>query len=158
MGKVTIRHGRISDKHQVLKLWQEMVDYHITISSIDLEMVENAPMLFTKFFETNVRSKNKSAFVAEEDGKIVGYILGEIQKRPPVFKITHQAFITDMAVTKNLRNKGIGTKLMKVFNVWAKDRGMKYIELNVAVENQLGINFWEKQGFKTIILHQRKLS
>ena len=95
--------------------------------------------------------------IAKEDGKIVGYILGEIQKRPPVFKITHQAFISDMAVTKNLRNIGIGTKLMKAFTIWAKDKGMKYIELNVAAENQQGINFWEKQGFKTIMLHQRKL-
>lgn len=155
--QATIRNGRIKDKNQVLVLWQEMTDYHIEMSSIDFEMNDDAPKLFMKFFENNVRSRNKKAIVAEEDGRIIGYLLGAIQKRPPVFKTTHQAFITDAAVTENKRKSGVGTKMLKVFKAWAKEKGMMYIALSVAFENEIGKKFWNKQGFKTILLSQRKM-
>ena len=156
---VKIRNGRINDKKRVLNIWEEMMEYHITISSIDYEMVKNAPELFMKFYENNVRSTKKIALVAEVEktGKIVGYILGTIHPRPPLFKTTHQAFITDTAVSKNKRNLGVGTKLLAEFITWAKEKGMKYITLNVVPENESGKQFWKKHGFKTVLLGQRKI-
>jgi len=152
-----IRPGRIKDKKQVLEIWEELMEYHIGISSIDYEMKDDAPELFLKFFENNVRSRNKKAVVAEEDGKVIGYVLGAIQERPPLFKTTHHAFITDAAVLQENRNKGVGTKLLEEFASWAKEKGMKYIVLSVVPENKIGKDFWEKHGFQTIMLNQRKM-
>lgn len=155
--QVVIRDGRIKDKEKIVKLWKEIMDYHVKISNIDFEMVADATEIFKKFFETNVRSRNKKVIVAEEDGRIIGYMMGTIEKRPPVFKITHRAFITDAGVTANKRNLGIGTKLFNAFSSWAKEKGMKFITLAVVYENEIGIGFWKKQGLETRFLLQRKM-
>ncbi|WP_455392617.1 N-acetyltransferase family protein [[Eubacterium] cellulosolvens] len=154
---IIIRPGRLRDKEQVVELWKELMEYHVQISSIDYEMVKDAPNLFMKFFENNVRSRNKKALVAEEDGEIIGYMLGAIQKRPLLFKTTHQAFITDAAVKRETRNQGVGTKLLESFAAWARERGMKYISLSVVPENESGIKFWQKQGFEIVMFSQRKM-
>lgn len=154
---IKVRRGRINDKEQVLEIWKELMEYHIQISSVDYDMIDDAPEIFMKFFENNVRSRNKMAIVAEEDRKIIGYMLGAIQKRPPIFKTIHHAFITDAAVLKKNRNSGVGTKLLGGFVTWAKEKGMTYIALAVVPENDIGRNFWKKHGFETVMYNQRKM-
>jgi ribosomal protein S18 acetylase RimI-like enzyme len=108
--EIIIRPGKIVDKDQVLSLWQEMMDYHRKVSTNDYEMNDSALDLFSKFYETNVRSRNKIAVVAEDTNthELVGFMQGTIQKRPPVFKELYEAFITDAVVAKTVRGKGIG--------------------------------------------------
>ena len=113
---IFIRKGKIADKEQILNLWHEMMDYHREITNIDFEMVEEAPELFMKYYTNHVRSRNKLAVVADDNGAIVGYLLGSIQKRPPVMKTTHHAFISDMAVTEKYRRKGVGSRIIFEFD------------------------------------------
>jgi predicted acetyltransferase len=108
------------------------------------------------FFRTHVRSRTKIALVAEVDGVIVGYLLGSIQPRPPIFKVQKEAMITDMFVTNKKRRKGIGTKLVSEFFNWAKIKKMKYAVLNVVPENDPGKKFWTKMGFTTTIQFRSK--
>jgi ribosomal protein S18 acetylase RimI-like enzyme len=123
---IVVRKGRLNDVEIVLKLWQELMDYHHEIAAIDFEMIPNAPSLWIKFYRTHVRSGTKIALVAQVDGNIVGYLLGSIQPRPPVFKVKKEAMITDIFVAQNKRRKGIGTKLVSEFFNWAKTKKMKY--------------------------------
>jgi GNAT superfamily N-acetyltransferase len=155
--EILIRNGKVNDKHHVAKIWQEIMEYHREISSINLEVRQDAPKIFMEFYENNVRSINKKALIAEEDGIIIGYMMGAIQKRPPVFKNRNQAFITDAAVTANKRNSGIGEQLLIAFEDWVKEKKLNYIVLNVVPENTVGINFWQKHGFQTIVLNQQKM-
>jgi ribosomal protein S18 acetylase RimI-like enzyme len=155
--EIKIRKGKIADKYQIVDLWHEMVEYHKKITDMDLEMVKEAPDLFMKYYCNHVRSRNKLAIVAEDNGTIFGYLFGSIQKRPPVMKTTHHAFISDMAVTAHYRKKGIGSKIVNEFLNWSKEKGMKYVILNVAQDNGIGISFWENAGFATKILIKRKV-
>jgi ribosomal protein S18 acetylase RimI-like enzyme len=152
-----VRNGKVKDKFQVVDIWNQVMKYHDEISDIDLETRQDAPEIFMKFFENNVRSVNKIALVAEEDRQVIGYMMGAIQKRPPVFKTIHQAILSDAAVHINKRNNGVGEQLLIVFVEWAKKKGMKYIVLDVVPENNIGLNFWKKHGFQTMVLNQRKM-
>ena len=155
--EIMIRDGRINDKNQVLEIWKELMGYSIQISSYDFDMVSEATKIWMEYFEKNVRSRNRKAIVAEQDGEIIGYLLGCIKKRPPIFKTSHNAHITDIAVLSFKRNKGVGKKLLKAFSDWARKKRMKYLTLDVLPENKIGINFYQKNGFKTILLNQRKM-
>lgn len=110
-----------------------------------------------KFYETNVRSRNRTAFIAEKDGEIIGYVMGGILKRPPVYKTAHEARINDIVVTKKWRRRGVGTKLLEAFADWAREKGMKYVTLNVLPENKVGLKFYKKLEFETILVNQRKM-
>jgi ribosomal protein S18 acetylase RimI-like enzyme len=150
-----IRYGKLTDVDQVTNIWHEMMVYHQSISSHDYDMVKEAPELFNKFYKTHVRSRNKITIVAEYNAKIVGYLLGSKDSRPPVFKTKYLGFVSDIAVTNGMRNKGIGSALINEFMLWAKDHGLDYFVLQVEVKNEVGLKFYDKLGFDTI-MHVRK--
>jgi len=155
-GKIIVRKGRLNEAETVLKLWLDLMEYHRQIAFADYEMTSDAPELWLKYYCTHVRSRTKIALVAEEDKKIIGYLLGSIQDRPPVFKIKKEAMITDMIVASGKRRKGIGTKLVNEFFKWTKGKKMKYAVLNVVPENLMGKKFWTHHGFTTIIQFRSK--
>jgi len=82
--------------------------------------------------------------------------LGEIQKRPPVFTTSRQAYVDSIGVLESKRNQGIGTLMLDAFALWAEEKEMSCIMLNVVVENASAIKCYEKSGYTTMILSQRK--
>jgi len=60
-------------------------------------------------------------------------------------------------VVESRRNQGIGGMMIDQFAKWAREKGAPFIMLNVVVENASAQRLYEKLGFKTTILAQRKL-
>jgi ribosomal protein S18 acetylase RimI-like enzyme len=157
MDKIIIRKGKIMDSVSLRDIWIEFMEYHKrNFPWLGFDFVKGAPDVWERFFKTNVRSPKKAAFVAEVHGKLIGYLLGGIVKRPPVFTVQEVALITDLAVIKEWKNKGVGTELMKAFESWCKEKGIATITLQVANQNTNGINFYKKHNFITTMLHQKK--
>jgi ribosomal protein S18 acetylase RimI-like enzyme len=154
---LVVRNGCVKDGEKVLQVWDEFMDYHKGISALDFNMVKNARKMWIKYFEKHVRSRIRNAIVAECNGRIVGFLLGTIEKRPPIFTTPHQAYIDSIGVLKSKRNHGVGGMMMDAFMKWAKEKKLPYVMLNVAVENEMAIRFYKKRGFKTMMLSQRKL-
>ena len=154
---VVIRNARVKDSKKALPVWDEFMDYHRRVSTMDSNLVKNAGEMWLKYFERHVRSRTRKAIVAERNGEIVGYLIGELQKRPPIFETPRQAYIDNIGVLERERNKGIGSLMLEAFAEWAKEKKMPSIILNVVVENNPAIRLYEKHGYKTTILTQRKL-
>ncbi len=152
-----VRDGRLKDSTKALQLWDEFMNYHQRISALDFGMVDRAGEMWRKYFERHVRSRTRKAIVAELNGKIVGFLLGEIQKRPPIFTTARQAYVDSIGVLEIHRKQGIGTVMLEVFAEWTRQNKIPYIMLNVVVENGPAIRCYEKDGFKTVLLAQRKL-
>ena len=152
-----IREGRIKDAESTLPVWDQLMEYHRKISAFDFEMVDDARDMWVQYFKRSVRSRIRKAIVAERDGEIVGFLLGEIQKRPPVFVTTRQAYVNSISVLDRYRRQGVGTMMLNSFAEWAKERAMPYIMLSVAVENIDARHLYEKHGFYPMMVSQRKL-
>jgi RimJ/RimL family protein N-acetyltransferase len=91
-------------------------------------------------------SGNSMIFVAEEElqKKLIGYIglFGGRFKR-----ISHSAHIV-MGILEEYRGKGLGKALMQTAEEWAKDVGLKRLELSVITDNEPAIALYTKQGFE----------
>lgn len=86
---------------------------------------------------------NKEYFyVAEIDGKLVGYIIGDVRG--------NHGHIISIAVDAQHRREGIGRSLMKVLIKKFKEMNIKTIRLEVAVSNMNAQIFYKKMGFRTI--------
>ena len=102
------------------------------------------PNLVRKWFECNFNAYPRMQyFVAELDGKVVGYIAIMSLSR-------EEAKIISFAVRKKFRGKGIGKKLLKAAIERCKERGKKKILLEVRVSNFVAQNLYKKMGFKII--------
>ncbi|MFH1064585.1 MAG: GNAT family N-acetyltransferase [Candidatus Woesearchaeota archaeon] len=79
-------------------------------------------------------------FVAEEEGKLLGYILGEPMKG-------NMAFLGLLTADKGSRGKGIGKKLIAAFRNKCDEKGLKFILLYAPKFNENTIEFYNKCQF-----------
>ncbi len=81
-------------------------------------------------------------FVAECDGAVVGYSVGEqVQGNP------WEAWILRLAVREECRGRGIGTKLTEALTEALRNAGARTILLTVAPANAPAISIYRSLGF-----------
>jgi ribosomal protein S18 acetylase RimI-like enzyme len=77
--------------------------------------------------------------VGEEDGKIIGTVLGGFDGR--------RGMVYHLAVDDQYRNQGIGEMLMDELERRLKEKGCIRCYLLVTVENESAVRFYEKRGW-----------
>ncbi|SFA70909.1 MULTISPECIES: GNAT family N-acetyltransferase [unclassified Bacillus (in: firmicutes)] len=87
--------------------------------------------------------QNSTIFVAEEDGRLLGYLLA---RGGSANKTRHSVYIA-IGIRSDFCGKGIGTKLFGELENWARAVGVHRLELTVIVENQVGVSLYKKCGF-----------
>ncbi len=78
--------------------------------------------------------------VAEDLGNIVGFICGSIEN-------PWTARILMLAVDEGYRNTGIGSKLLELFENEAKKKNVTNIRLEVRIDNNNAIKFYQKRKY-----------
>ncbi len=136
---MTIRNVTLKDIDAFIetytKAYEELKDYKYTTRS-DIK----------NYFKWLHKRDKEGFFVAEVDGKVVGFAAGDSKwvnsEGERVLEI-HEIF-----VIPEMRGKGVGTKLMERLLEYGKKRGLKLAELWVGEKNQRAIDFYRKLGFK----------
>lgn len=78
----------------------------------------------------------------EQDGKVVGYAGLQI--------VLDEGYITNIAVKKELRGRGIGSALLESIKDIALKKGLRFVSLEVRRSNTIAIVLYEKHGFKQV--------
>lgn len=65
--------------------------------------------------------------------------------------------IDNVTVHHDYRNQKVGEAMLEFINRWAQPEGYKVIELNAYVENEAAHRFWERNGYKKLGFHMRKV-
>ena len=65
------------------------------------------------------------------------------------YKCPKCGVVTELVVSKNIRGKGIGKKLMQVMEEYFKSIGCEYISIEVFAYNKNAIRFYESEGYHT---------
>jgi ribosomal protein S18 acetylase RimI-like enzyme len=149
-----IRKAKLKDVEQVAVYGVGLLKQHCGLDSY-FAPAKDVKEVYRKFFKRCVFSKNRHLLVAEENGKIVGYALGELGSRPPVFKIRKIGFINDVFVAEEFRHHGIATQFLCELKRWFRSKNLEHIEISVHVENPLAKKVWEKYGFEEYMIKQR---
>lgn len=86
---------------------------------------------------------NKNAFfiVGKIDSKVVGYV--------GMITVAGEGYITNIATTKSMRNKGVATALINRIVEFGKEN-LNFVTLEVRKSNKKAINLYSKFGFKTV--------
>lgn len=111
-------------------------EYHEKMALLDLEEVKN---------------NNGKCFLAVENEKVLGLIMGTIIKFSEYdyldYKCPKEGRITELIVTSKIRSNGIGQSLIDKMENYFKSVGCKYILVDVFAYNENGINFYTKQDY-----------
>lgn len=143
--EILIRKAVVTDLEQVILLSDEL-----TLSDLPYDKEIDINWAHTedgkKYYTEKILGKNGICFVAILNNKIVGYATA-IEKETPSYRLVKVAALENLVIDKNLRNMGIGKKLMDVFKIWAKEIKASKISVNVFALNKKGISFYKREGF-----------
>ena len=136
----------------VKDLLVELEEYILTIDEDELDQLHpdyREKMVILDLQEVN--DNNGKCFLAIEDDKAVGLIMGTI---PPYeeydyldYKCPKRGEITELIVTNKTRNSGIGNALMERMEEYFKSVGCEYIIVDVFAYNKNAIKFYDKKGY-----------
>ena len=127
-------------------LWKGLMDFHGDMDPLYTRSEEGAER-FLGYVKGMLESPDANVALAVIDDVPYGYCITMVGTYPPVLKRDKYAYLTDMYVTESYRGIGIGDMLVSDAFKWAKDRGLDRIELRAHSLNDLGIGFWEREGF-----------
>ncbi len=152
-----IREATIADEPRIKELINKLHEFEMPMEELYTSRVETAERnLF--FFKRRTKNDNGLIFVAEVDGKIIGYAVCWIEKRPTyLYKVDRVGYISDIFVEQDYRGKGTGSALLSKVLDWFKNKNIKYVELSVLAKNEKAKKFYEKHGFKIYSLNLRKV-
>jgi ribosomal protein S18 acetylase RimI-like enzyme len=142
-----IRRALIHDVRLLAVLWREMMEFHRRLDPA-FEFGPDAQASIERHLAETIRSAGGRIFVAEAEGRLIGYVLCEIQERKPIYPAGRYGFISDLAVTLRWRRRGVGRQLVTHVMRWFRENGVTAIELFVLESNQASTAFWESMGFR----------
>ena len=82
--------------------------------------------------------------IAEEKGKIIGYLSGFLIK----YRVGGDGELSELVVSSKERGKGVGSKLVKEFLKIAENKGVDCVQVTTSKENKKAIKFYQRHGFK----------
>lgn len=99
-------------------------------------------------FSTNYEKDSlfSNWYIYELDKNIVGFINYDT--------IYEQAELEYIFVDKNYRNKGIASELLNKMTDDLRQKNINQITLEVRVDNEAAISFYEKNGFKKVSIRK----
>ena len=151
-----IRKIQKSDYTEMANLIREfMVDYNakkvfrgMQSDYMEYKDIESIIDKGAKIYCHNISPK-KTAFVFEENHKLLAYISGEI-KTDDRKTMSSVGYIEDWFVSKKYRGKRIGTLLYNQMLKFFKEHDVKIITLSVFNQNKPSYRLYEKMGFKPL--------
>ncbi len=145
---VRIRKATKKDLDEITELAYQLYMSQINDCQVDFNLRKNFKKIQKRCILEDMKKSKKAFFVAEEDGKIVGYISGKIEEDPPVFVEKEKGHIGQVYVTEENRGKGIGKKLFVEMKKWFKKKKIKTIRLYVAKCNAGAKRAYKSLGFE----------
>jgi ribosomal protein S18 acetylase RimI-like enzyme len=122
-----IRKYRAADRAKVLEIWGASFDYRNP--------------RFEESLDRKLKQKDGLLFVADAGrAGVVGVVMAGYDG--------HRGWIYSLAVKRVVREKGIGTSLMKTAEKELKKRGAPKINLQIMSYNKSVVKFYEKFGFR----------
>jgi len=135
----TIRKYENQDKEQCRTLWRELTEWHREIYQDSTIGGEHPEDCFDKHLATVGPDQ---LWVAVYDSKIVG-LVGLMLKG-------EETEIEPLIVSKQFRNKGIGTKLIETVVSEARKKEAKHLNIGPVARNVKAIEFLHKRGFQNL--------
>lgn len=154
--KVEIVEATNLDISDIFEIWEEVIDWHASFDQ-SFSLSEDGEVNYKMMLQTALIDPTQVIYVAKIDNKVVGFVYGYLKKHSGFFKERNTAHISDLAVAKEFRCKGIGSLLINFFEKnFARIHEADEITLYVHYHNKRAQKFYRKHNFETKLLTMRK--
>lgn len=155
MDGLQIREFNEKDEQELIALFFEFGTYikYLDKNYLDLLIVrEDYGQVFYKKMINDVKNKDGKLYIAEDNGKIIGFIAGVIlevgnQEDESDCKPHRMGRIIDLYLSEKYRGKGYGSKLIEKMESYFKEKNCYKVNIEVFGPNVKAYKFYKKHGF-----------
>ena len=143
MDNVKIRKLQKKDADEISRIYAE-----ITRQSVDLD--------FKRVVEDHARRDDEACFVAERDGRVVGFMISYILTAG--FGMPKSAWIATLGVNPEFMGAGIGASLAEEIFKYYKAHGIENVYTSVRWDSSDMLSFFKTLGFdRSNFINLRKI-
>lgn len=154
---VKIRKLEEEDVDGISELWQEFARLREEMTEHTI-LNEDAADYFFGYATGLLQRKDTLTLVAEDegDGELVGYLIAQKQRKPPIYSHTRIAYLSDAYVKDSHRKQGILGRFIAELEAWAKGEGITAIDVMLFQQNKMAHEVYERLGFHNYRTVMRK--
>lgn len=148
---IIIRPVKFEDGEQYLKLnnmvWRDAYK-HIFPEEVFIDRENNMDQKIEKFSTYAYNDNSQMMYVAEHNGKIIGFASSKIRSNYPHFSELGYAELGAIYIHPDYQGIGLGSKFKNMFEKWAKENGATKYVIGVLRDNYKARRVYEKWGGK----------
>jgi GNAT superfamily N-acetyltransferase len=142
-----IRKLHEDDIDGICELWKEFAKLREGLTKSKILNTDAAYYFFG--YATGLLSrKDTLTLVAEDGGKVVGYLIAQKQRRPPIYHHTQVAYLSDSFVATTHRGQGILRRFIDELRAWCKKEAITAIDVQIFEGNKDALAVYRKLGFR----------
>ena len=137
---------------QIKDLLVELQEYLVEIDDWNTQILhKNYREQYFEMDMKKVREQEGKIYLAEENEKIKGLILGVVSEKDEIDKLTNDCAktgaILELIISKECRGTGIGKELLNNMEQYFKSIGCQRVTIEVFGPNVSAYNFYCKNGY-----------
>jgi ribosomal protein S18 acetylase RimI-like enzyme len=148
---VTIREATAGDAEALAVVYLDSAEHHQRLDPSMYSLPDFSQMV-ARYRRRLPAPGGSTILVAEVEGEVVGWVEVQIREpdgEPRMNRDSTSAEV-DIGVLADMRDRGIGTRLMTAAEAWAFERGAEFMFLQTHVANGDAIRFYqERHGWRT---------
>ncbi len=143
----TIRKLREDDIDGICALWKEFARLREGFTKAKI-LNDDAADYFFGYATGLLQRKDTLTLVADDGGEVVGYLIAQKQRKPPIYHHTRVAYLSDTFVRDGYRGKGILKSFLQELTTWCKQEDLTAIDVQLFQENKDAIDVYHRLGFR----------
>lgn len=144
-GDYLIRLADADDLHRVETMWTALYEHQqqngmliqLPVNAFDLWVSSIKPLL----------GRFAWLFIIEKNGELTGFLAGRVRSLPPYFGGAQVGFISEVYVSDDHRQQGLGERLVMTAMEFFSERGLARVELQVIMNNPAARKLYQRLGW-----------
>jgi ribosomal protein S18 acetylase RimI-like enzyme len=108
--------------------------------------------MYRGWLASRARDRQSVFLVAEPESKLVGFIVGTIEREIPIYRVERFGFIHDLWVEPDYRHEGIGRQMTMLAVEKFRELGVPQVRCDTAWLNEPARKLFESCGFRPSIV------
>ena len=132
--------------------------FNLNVNEFDNTLNQNwtSEESYTESFKKYFCNDEYFILFAKDNSILIGYVSGSIYNSDSYRKTMKIAELENLMVLPEYQSKGIGLKLSKKFEAWAKNKGAERFRVNVYAKNHDAHSFYKRLGYEDYDINMEK--
>lgn len=145
-----IRPATAEDVPAVLPMVEKLCRLHESWDPAKYSFLPDIPRMYDQWLRERASHRRSVFLVAEASSprKIVGFLIGSVEREIPIYRLKEYGFLHDLWVEPEYRHEGVARQMVMLAVEKFKEIGVEQVRLDTAAKNEAARRLFEACGFR----------